>query len=244
MSTLDSKPSTNPVPQLPPPARNINDAKRQYMEQYASALVMNRYLLVAVLAVSIGAVGALGLSFRMYATLKDSKPWIIRIDDVGRAEAVQYAWMTYHPQAKEIRYFLTCFVHDHYSRNRPTLRDDFAPSLFFLSSKLASARMEENRKSKAIENYIVSASEDVEVNFKNIVLQDLRAPPFHAAVDFEKIYRSSSDGVELRREKYVASIEFMFRDDISNDMIPVNPLGLTITYYRDDQASRRRSRDR
>ena len=71
---------------------------------------------------------------------------------------------------------------------------------------------------------------------KNIVLQDLRTPPFHAAVDFEKIYLSGSDRTELRREKYVASIQLSFRENVPNEMIPVNPLGLTITYLRDDQA--------
>ena len=236
MTHNQTKPLTNAVPLLPPPVKDFNDARQQYMEQYGSALVTNRYLLVAVLCVSLVALGALGLNYRTYALLQEFKPIVIRIDAVGRAEAVSYGSMTYRPQAAEIRYFLTRFVHDYYSRNRATLRDDFARSLFFLDSKLASACMEENRKTKAIENYIVSANEDIEVNVKNIVLQDLRTAPFHAAVDFEKVYLSGSDRTELRREKYVASLQFAFRDNVPNEMIPVNPLSLTITYLRDDQA--------
>ena len=71
---------------------------------------------------------------------------------------------------------------------------------------------------------------------QNIVLQDLRNPPFRATVDFDKVYLSGRDRAEIRREQYVGSFLFVFRDSVPNSMIPVNPLGLTITYYRDDQA--------
>ena len=228
--------STHSVPFLPPPTKDFNEAKQQYMERYGSTLVTNMYLRVAVLCLSLVALGAFGLSYKTYETLKEFKPLVVRIDEVGRAEAVQYSSMTYRPQAAEIRYFLARFVHDHYSRNRATLRDDFARSLFFLDGKLASARMEENRKTKAIENYIVSGNEDVEVKVNNIVLQDLRTPPFHASVDFEKIFLADSDRSELRCEKYVASFQFVFRENVVNEMVPVNPLGVAITYYREDQA--------
>ena len=236
MSHDQIKTPGNHVPFLPPPVKDFKDPKQQYMEQYGTIFVTNNHLRIAVLCLSLVTLAALALNFRIMAALRSFKPLVIRIDDVGRAQAVDYASMVYRPQAPEIRYFLTRFVHDHYSRNRQTLRDDFARSLFFLDSRLASACMDENRKTKAIETYIVNANEDIEASVKNIVLQDLRTPPFRAAVDFEKIFLSSSDRSELRREKYIASIEFTFRDTVPNDMIPVNPLGLTITYYREDQA--------
>jgi hypothetical protein len=34
----------------------------------------------------------------------------------------------------------------------------------------------------------------------------------------------------------VAQLTFVLRDQIPNALIPVNPLGLTITYFRVDQA--------
>ena len=34
----------------------------------------------------------------------------------------------------------------------------------------------------------------------------------------------------------VANFVFVVKDKVPNDMIPVNPLGLTITYFREDQA--------
>ncbi len=221
---------------LPPPGKDFNDAKRQYMEQFGSALVTNMYLRVAVLCLSVVSVGGLMLNFKTYAMFKNFKPLVIRINDVGRAEPVEYDSMEYKPQAPEIKYFLTQFVHDYYSRNRTSVRDDFSRALFFLDSRLASARMDQNRKTKELENFIVGANEEIEVNVQNIVLQDLRTPPFRATVDFEKRYLSGRDRTESRREKYIGSFLFVFKDTISNNMIPVNPLGLTITYFRDDQS--------
>jgi type IV secretion system protein VirB5 len=98
--------------------------------------------------------------------------------------------------------------------------------------------MDENRKTKEIENFIVNANEEIEVRVQNIVLQDLRTSPFRATVDFDKVFLSGRDRTEMRVEKYVGSFLFVFRDSVPNNMIPVNPLGLTITYFRDDQAFR------
>ena len=114
----------SPTQFLSPPAKDFNNAKLQYMEQYGSALVANMYLRVAVLCISLVAVGALVLNFRTYSIFKNFKPLVIRINEVGRAEPVEYSTMEYRPQAPEIKYFLTQFVHDHYSRNRATVRDD------------------------------------------------------------------------------------------------------------------------
>jgi type IV secretory pathway TrbF-like protein len=227
---------TSPNQLLPPPGKSFNEAKQQYMEQFGSALVTNMYLRIAVLCLSLVAAGAIFLNFKTYATFRNFKPLVIRINEVGRAEPIEYSTMEYRPQAPEIKYFLTQFVHDHYSRNHATVRDDFARSLFFLDSRLAASRMDQNRKSREIESFIVGASEEIEVKVRNIVLQDLRIPPFRATVDFEKVYLSGRDRTEVRREKYVGSFVFVFREAVDNSMIPINPLGLAITYYREDQA--------
>src|ERR1041385_6334299 len=63
----------------------------QYMEQLGSALVTNMYLRVAVLCLSVVAVGALLLNFKTYSLFRNFKPLVIRINDVGRAEPLQYS---------------------------------------------------------------------------------------------------------------------------------------------------------
>src|SRR6185436_12162247 len=100
------------------PLRRLDDAKRQYVELFGSALVMNTYLKIALLCVSLVAVGLLVLNLRTQAKAEHLKPLVIRIDDVGRAHAVQYDTLTYHPQgpAPELKYFLPQFVTKPFAR--------------------------------------------------------------------------------------------------------------------------------
>ena len=71
--------------------KTLESAKRQFVELYGSALVMNTYLKIALVLVSSVALGLLALNFRTASeAYANVKPLVIRIDDVGRAEAVQY----------------------------------------------------------------------------------------------------------------------------------------------------------
>ena len=103
-------------------AKTLENAKRQFVELYGSALVMNTYLKIALVLVSLVAVGLLALNFYTARRYADVKPLVIRIDDVGRAEAVQYDATAYKPQPPELRYFLTQFVVKHFSRLRGTVQ--------------------------------------------------------------------------------------------------------------------------
>ena len=53
------------------------------------------------------------------------KPLVVRIDEVGRAEAVAYDATRYQPQPPELRYFLTQFVVKHFSRIRATVQREY-----------------------------------------------------------------------------------------------------------------------
>jgi hypothetical protein len=60
------------------------------------------------------------LNLRTLKRFESVKPLVIRIDDIGRAQAVQYDALTYRPegQAPELKYFLTQFVKSHFARLR------------------------------------------------------------------------------------------------------------------------------
>jgi len=221
---------------LPPPSKDFNDAKRLYMEQFGSALVTNTYLKIALLSVSVIAVGLLVLNIKTYQIFKNFKPLVIRVNDVGRAEAVNYDSLAYKPQANEIRYFLTDFVNNYYSRVRATVRNNFARSLYFLDGRAADALIEQKKKSKEIEMFLVTGSQETEVVVTNVAIEDMRTPPYHATVDFEKVYYSIPEHIEMRRERFVGNFFFVIKDQVPNAMVPINPLGLAITYFREDQA--------
>src|SRR5678816_4003581 len=111
-------------------SKTLENAKRQFVELYGSALVMNTYLKIALVLVSLVALGLVALNFHTASKYSDVKPLVIRIDEVGRAEAVQYDATAYQPQAPELRYFLTQFVVKHFSRIRSTVQREYPDSLF------------------------------------------------------------------------------------------------------------------
>src|SRR5579863_705362 len=223
-----------PTPWMPPPTKDYAAAKRQFLELYGSLAVMNAYLKIAVLSLSLVALGLVVLNFRTYAAYHELKPLVIRINDLGRAEAVNYGSLDYQPQEAEIKYFLVQFVHAYYGRMRATIQEAYPRSLYFLDGRLADAIIEANKKTKAMEMYLSGGADETDVDVKNVAIEDLRKPPYKATVEFEKVYYARADHRENRRERYVANFVFIIKQPVANALIPVNPLGLTITYFRED----------
>jgi type IV secretory pathway TrbF-like protein len=217
--------------------KTLENAKRQFVELYGSALVMNTYLKIALVLVSLVALGLLGLDFHTTARYSQMKPLVIRIDDVGRAEAVQYDATRYQPRPPELRYFLTQFVVKHFSRIRATVQREYPDSLLFLEPALADATIAQNDQSHVIETFLTKPSTDeVDVVVQNVSLSELTSAPFKAAVTFQKVYYTPGTRHERARETHVAQIDFVMRDHVPNEFIRVNPLGLQIAYFRVDQA--------
>ena len=69
------------------------------------------------------------------------RPIVVRVDEVGRAEAVAYEAMEAeaNPLDPTTKYFLNRFIYDFYSRRRATVEVHWSRSLRFLSTELANA---------------------------------------------------------------------------------------------------------
>ena len=226
---------TATVADLPP--KTIENAKRQFVELYGSALVTNTYLKVALVLVALVALALVGLNVQTAWRYADLKPLVIRIDDVGRAEAVQYDATTYQPQPPELRYFLTQFVVKHFGRLRATVQREYPDSLFFLAPDLADAAIAANEQSRAIETFLANpGADDVDVVVQNVSLTELTKPPFRATVTFQKVLYAPGTRLERDRQTFVAQVDFVLRDQVPNEFVRVNPLGLQISYFRVDQA--------
>ncbi len=207
-----------------------------YLERITLYQVHNRWLRVTLACAAVVILVLAGANYKLSKTYSTLKPLVIRVSDVGVADAVTYASMEYQPREMEVRHFLMNFVQDHYSRNRATIRDAFIHQLYFLDSSLSRAATEEETKSKSISAFLSSNEDEVDISVRNVAIEDLRTAPYKARVEFEKVYRSANDRHELRRERYVAHFVFSVLDHVPNNFVPVNPLGLVITYFRDDQA--------
>lgn len=212
-------------------------AAERYLEQYGDPMVMNTYLKVAVLALSAVAVALTGVVFKSHQALASAKPLIIRIDNVGRAEAIDYRDFQYRPQEAENKYYLGRWAELYFSRNRFTLVRDQTASLYFMNSDVQRDVIEQERKAQTIPTYLKdSGLPYVTIVVKNVILDDLKMSPYSARIEFERIYTNAQDMHELKREQLTASVTYVFRDSVHNQQLAVNPLGLTIIRFRVDQA--------
>ena len=216
---------------------NRSEAAQKYLEQYGDPIVTNTYLKLTILILAVVSLTTLALFYRAQMALSTMKPLVIRINDIGHAEALDYQNFAYKPQEAENRYFLSEWARAYYSRNHYTIRKDFTDALFFLNGDLQNAILEKYKKEKVIDSFLLDPSRpNIDVEVKNVAIEDLRQPPFRARIEFFKIFTSPLDHTEQKRELWTANIVYTFREQVRNEMLPINPLGLTITYFREDQA--------
>src|SRR2546427_6230733 len=177
--------------------RTFQDAKRLYLEQYGDPMVTNTYLKIALTLVSLIAGGLLLLDFKTIRTFENFRPLVIRIDDLGRAEAINYHNFEYKPQDAEAKYFISQFTRLYYRRNRHTIQDDFAKSLYFLDGKLVSGILDGYRKDDIIRKFLTNTSaSEIDIDVKKVALEELETPPYRARVDF----RSEEHTSELQSQ--------------------------------------------
>jgi type IV secretion system protein VirB5 len=219
------------------PATEINreTSRRRHLGHEASLLVMNNWLKAGLVTVT-GALLFVGVQLhRTGEIIAQFHPSVIRVNDIGRAERVYYREDNYQPQAKEIRYYLTRFVTQFYGRMRGRVYPDYFESLLFLNQPLASGFRADSDRTQWVKKLLQGQGEEYDIAVRQVTITDLRAAPYKADVDFQKVYYSSP-GTESKRENYTAHFVFQFADSVGNDMEKYNPLGLVITYFHEDQA--------
>jgi type IV secretory pathway TrbF-like protein len=217
--------------------QDFENAKRLYLESYGDPMVTNTYLKIALALLALVCVALALVDLRTIRTFENFRPLVIRIDDLGRAEAIDYHNLEYKPQDAEAKYFLSEFCSLYYRRNRYTIQDDFTKALHFLDGKLGNGILDAYRKDDVIRKFLTNSSApEVDVDVKKVSLEEMQNPPYRARVDFYLVYYSPADHSELKHDLYTANFVFAFRSHVPNELIPINPLGLTVTYFREDQA--------
>src|SRR5271170_5265865 len=215
----------------------ITRAAERYLEQYGDPLVMNTYLKVTILVLAAVCLMLGALTYKSHKALAAMHPMIVRINDVGRAEAIDYRNFQYRPQEAENKYYLSRWAELYFNRNRFTIERDQTSALYFLNGDVQRAVIEQERKDNVIPTYIKDSSLPyVDVEVKEVVLDDLRQSPYSARIEFMKIFTNPTDHSELKRERWTASVTYVFRENVKNNELAVDPLGLTIVRFRADQA--------
>ena len=197
---------------------------QQFAEIWGEAVVAARHLrLVAAALAALCLVLAAGWCSSAGRTLK---PIVIRVDDVGRAEAVRYEAVEANPTATDpaVQYFLHAFLADHFGRNPATVQERWTRSLTFLSPDAAYPIIERDTPEIAL----VSRSPVTEASkVENILLriEPGPEPPFRASAEFE--IADYVRGEQRGREQWSAHLMFMFAP-VPQELIATNPLGLFI----------------
>jgi len=215
----------------------ITRAAERYLEQYGDPLVMNTYLKITILVLAVVCLTLAGLTYKSQRALANMHPLIIRVNDVGRAEAIDYRNFQYRPEEAENKYYLTRWAELYFGRNRFTIERDQTNALYFLNSDVQRAVIAQEQKNNIIQSYRNDSTLPyVDVEVKNVILDDLRQSPYSARIEFDRVFTNPADHTELKREHWVASVTYVFREVVKNNELAVNPLGLTIVRFRADQA--------
>jgi len=221
----------------PTASPEITRAAERYLEQYGDPLVMNTYLKITILVLAVVCLALAGLTYKSQRALANMHPLIIRVNDVGRAEAIDYRNFQYRPEEAENKYYLTRWAELYFGRNRFTIERDQTNALYFLNSDVQRAVIAQEQKNNTIQSYRNDSTLPyVDVEVKNVILDDLRQSPYSARIEFDKVFTNPADHTELKREHWVASVTYVFREVVKNNELAVNPLGLTIVRFRADQA--------
>jgi type IV secretion system protein VirB5 len=131
-------------------APEITRAAQRYLEQYGDPLVMNTYLKVTILVLAGVCIALSVLTFKSQQALANMHPMIVRINDVGHAEAIDYRNFQYRPQEAENKYYLTRWAELYFSRNRFTIERDQTESLYFLNSDVQRAVIDQERPTSRV----------------------------------------------------------------------------------------------
>lgn len=216
---------------------STTDAGHRFLELYAEPVVTNTYLKVALLVLSVVALTLLALLYRAQTAALRLKPLVISISDIGRGQVVNYADLSKVPTERVSKYYLARWAQLYYGRNHATLHRDFSESLNFFSNDLQSATLTRVNKEKTLETFLLDPSApNVDIEIRAVVLDDVRQSPYRAHIELEKVFRSLGNRQEQSRERWTANVVYSFRDELPNEMLLTNPLGLVINYIHEDQA--------
>ncbi len=156
-------------------------------------------------------------------------PLVVRVDEVGRAEVVDYQVERSSLDQNDpvVGYFLNSFVRDHFERRHALRAERWQRSLAFLTVVL-----QRQVYADAVEELtvFVSTPDAPEFLVENVLVRVVPQPepPYRAEVIFDRVEQFGP--TEIARERMTLSLQFVFADSVPSAALLVNPLGLVITF--------------
>src|SRR5580700_3750036 len=97
----------------------------------------------------------------------------IRIDEMGRAQAIAYSDLNYSPREGEVRTYLTDWANYRYTVNRETIAKKYPLNYYFLSENLASQLMTEDNQNRLVSQVMGGQIEQGDVEVKNVTITSM-----------------------------------------------------------------------
>ena len=175
----------------------------------------------------------------------------IRIDEMGRAQAIAYTDLNYSPREGEVRTYLTDWANYRYTIGRDTIGKKYSLNYYFLSQALSSQLMTEDNANHVVSQVIAGQIEQSDVEVKNVTITSMSQETVQGAtiargtalVAIDKLY-SPTNSHEPRTEHWLLSITYYLNPKQVSDQAKifpqfetVNPLGLTITEFHENRIS-------
>ena len=212
-----------------------SDPGKEFAEIWAEAVTSSRHLRLFTLVLGGGLLLLLVAVVRL-SGVDAPRPIVIRVDEVGRAEALAYEAVEAQadPLDPTTKYFLNQFLTDYYSRRTATAQSAWSRALRFLTVDLANAAFRTESESVASVAAGVTV-EELQVEGVVLRIQPQPEPPHGAAADFDLV--TIVRGEEISRERWTASLQFTFLEAVPPDLLPTNPMGLLVTFLQSDRAA-------
>ena len=216
-------------------------------EVYASHYAERKTSRIVIGALSIALLG----SFVTIASLS-KKPLVnryVRIDEMGRAQAIQYSDLQYSPREGEVRTYLTDWANYRFTLNKETVAKKYPLNYYFLSQPLAAQGMADDNTNHKISEVMSGQTEQSEVEVKNVTItamseetvQNVTLAKGTALINLDKLY-SSRTSQAPRTEHWMLSVTYYINPAQVNQQSQrfpqfetINPLGLTITEFHESR---------
>ena len=175
----------------------------------------------------------------------------IRIDEMGRAQAIQYSDLNYSPREGEVRTYLMDWANYRYTINRDTIGKKYSLNYYFMAQALASQLMLEDNQNHLVSQVIAGQIEQSDVDVKNVTITSMSQETVQgsviargtALVAIDKLY-SPRNSRTPRTEHWMLSLTYYLNPKQVSDQAKIypqyefiNPLGLTITEFHENRVS-------
>jgi type IV secretion system protein VirB5 len=242
--------STHTLPieaQLSPKQASLTDEIGN--EVYASHYVERKAYRLIIGCGTMLLLGSMGLNLSL--AHKPIANRYIRIDEMGRAQAIQYTDLNYSPREGEVRTYLTDWANYRYTISRETIARKYPLNYYFLSQALSSKLMLDDNSNHLVSQVTAGQIEQSDVQVKNVTITSMSEETVQGAlmgrgtalVAIDKIY-SPSNSREPRTEHWLISTTYYLNPKQVSDQAKVfpqfeiiNPLGLTITEFHENRLS-------